>query len=71
MLCSNQLSYVANGAHYSFEPGMCQANILKNSLFNQPLKDLRRLDGNILLKNGTLTDLQVRIHLMYGKSHGP
>ncbi|SDQ46585.1 hypothetical protein SAMN04490192_1320 [Pseudomonas lundensis] len=50
---------------------MCQANILKNSLFNQPLKNLRRLDGNILLKNGTLTDLQVRIHLMYGKSHGP
>jgi len=50
---------------------MCQANILKKSLFNQPLKDLRRLDGNILLKNGTLTDLHVRIHLMYGKSHGP
>ena len=71
MLCSNQLSYVANGAHYSLEWGMCQANILKNLLFYQPLKDLRRLDGNILLKNGTLTDLHVRIHLMYGKSHGP
>ncbi len=59
MLCSNQLSYVANGAHYSLVRGMCQANILKFSLFYQPLKVFRPLDGNILLKSGTLTDLHV------------
>jgi hypothetical protein len=59
MLCSNQLSYVADGAHYSLVAGGCVKQISENFLaFYQTLKVLRRLDGNILLKNGTLTDLQ-------------